>query len=82
MHWQRNNNLLCTQQSCIRVAVKDRRFWKTSLTSPPRPKSPPEPIGVDVGTPVLGAEDAAVVELVVLELHGTGVISHKNYMHV
>lgn len=42
---------------------------KPGLTRPPRPKSPPDPIGVDEAAPELGGADAAALELVVLVLH-------------
>ena len=45
-----------------------------SLTRPPRPKSPPDPIGVDEAAPELGGADAAALELVVLVLHSSSTI--------
>ncbi len=46
----------------------------SSLTRPPRPKSPPDPIGADEAAPELGGADAAALELVVLVLHSSGTI--------
>lgn len=59
------------QAAAVHYAERYKQQEKPSLTRPPRPKSPPDPIGADEAAPELGGADAAALELVVLHSSGT-----------